>query len=731
MKRQVIGLSLTVAVSMGMLPPMQTTARAEELPVTQEADVLLRDAETREDSITEQPVETETSGEQSDVHAELPSESEQTGETEVIPASGDTEEGKDFSLAVPQLTGISGIGTSITLQWNVLAGAEAYVVYRRSTTDAKWDRLGQVASTETQYEDNTAKRSKSYYYSVRAKQEKDGETVWSKRSESFLRVGRPKLKSAAEATSALKVRWYKVEGAVTYRIFRRMKSETEWEHIGDAKVNGYRDKTAKVNETYDYTVSAVCTNGETEFVSGYNKNGVSGQRVLCAPELTALSGTKTKVTLKWNGVSAAQSYLVERMEFGGAWKKLAITKELRYQDTGASTETTYYYRIRAAKKSGGKMIYGDAQNPEIQRPGATRLLGAQPSDSGWLIKWEAVSGVKDYRVYRRASQSEAWSLLATTSETYYQDDEMTSQRYWYTVRAVSQNPTTFYGAFDKNGVTEITQLATPELVKISNVSSGIRLQWNKVDYATGYFVYRRENAKEEWEKLKTIESGDKVRCVDKKAEAGKTYFYTVCAAYDGEVAGAYDPTGLVMQRIETPELKAAGKHKKGLRVTWNPLNYADGYYVYRRGSTSEKWEKIADVSGGATSTYVDSKVTNGKWYNYTIRAFCGDYRSGIVSEGKSYAYLEPVSITSIHHSKSQTVTVEWIKNPEAERYVISYATKADFSNAKTTSSATNRATLSGLTKGKVYYIRVNARKKVDGVKYFSRFSQKRAVAIEL
>ena len=125
-----------------------------------------------------------------------------------------------------------------------------------------------------------------------------------------------------------------------------------------------------------------------------------------------------------------------------------------------------------------------------------------------------------------------------------------------------------------------------------------------------------------------------------------------------------------------------------------------------------------------------AKVTNGTWYVYTVRAFCGDYYSGITAEGKSYAYLEPVSITSLKHSKSQTVSLSWTENPEAQRYVISYATKPDFSNAQTANSATNSVTLTGLTKGEVYYIRVNARKEIDGVKYFSRFSDKRAVAID-
>lgn len=727
MKRQVLGLSLTLAVSLGMLPPMQTAARAEEISVVEEASTAEESAGYTEagetniaDSTTEQLQEIDV--------GEAPSDPAVTTlSPDDIQVLDNTDE---FSATAPQLTGISGTGTNITLQWSALDGAEQYVIYRRNTPDAAWEKLGQVASTETRYKDSTAKGSESYYYSIRAKKKAEDKTVWSKRSESFLRVGRPTLKSAEEISGAIKVRWYKVEGAESYRIFRHTESDNNWQYVGDAKVNGYQDKTAKPNMTYYYTVRAVCTNSGTEFVSGQNKTGVSAKRVLSAPKITSLSGLKTKVTLQWSRVKAAQSYQIERMEFGGAWQKLGTTTELSYRDTGLSADNTYYYRVRAAKKAGDTTIYGDAQEPAIQRPGATKLIDVTASGSGLRVRWEAVDGVKDYRVYRRGLQDEKWSCIGTVSDTTYQDNQATAGKYWYTVRAVSQNPTTFYGAFDKNGVAGLKQLATPELVKISNVSTGIRVEWGKVNYATGYIVYRRENADDKWKKLKTISSGDKVTCIDKTAAEEKTYHYTVRATYDGENASGRSSTGLVMQRIRTPAMKEVGKHKEGLKVSWTPVSYADGYYIYRRSSTSEQWEKIADVSAGSTSYYVDSKVSNGTWYNYTVRAFCGDYYSGITAEGKSYAYLKPVSITSIKHSKSQTVTVEWTENPEAERYVISYATQSDFSNAQTANSTTTSATLTGLTKGEVYYIRVNARKEIGGVKYFSRFSDKRAVAID-
>ncbi len=735
MRRQVIGIFLAFAIILGLFPPIQTTARAEELAVTEETTELPLESDESANEETEILLEETEDENPSEWPQEWSEEEHEESaassvmESEEIPVEvSDTTE--DFTNIVPQLTAISGGGTNVTIQWNAVAGAEQYGVYRK-TSDSEWEKLGTATKSETEYVDSTAKGSVSYYYSIRAEQKKNGKTIRSKRSDAFLRVGRPTLKPAEEITGAVKVRWRKVDGAESYRIYRRTKSSSKWTQIGNSDINGYRDYEAKTGKTYYYTVSAVCSNYGAEFVGGYNKDGVSAKRVLTAPDITALSGLKTKVTLEWNAVSSAEFYVIDRMEYGGAWEQLDTTTALSYRDVNASTETTYYYRVRAAKTtSTGSLAYGEAQDPLVQRPGGTTMLGVESSGSGLVVKWEAVPGVVTYRVYRRSTQDEKWSCIDTVSETYYQDDSVVAGTYWYTVRAVSQNPTTFYSAFDKEGVSGTKKLATPSMVKISNVDSGIRVEWEQVNQATGYFVYRKEKGESKWKQIGTVSRGDKVVYVDRTAKEETTYTYTVCASYQDVKAGNRNSKGLTIQRIKTPKMKEISKQNEGLKVRWNAVSYADGYYVYRRSSTSAQWTKIAEISGGKETYYEDDSVSNGKWYNYTVRAFCGSYYSGITSEGKSYAYLKPVSIESIQHSKSQTVEVAWSSNSQADRYVISYATKEDFSDAKTTTAETNSATLSGLTKGEIYYIRVNVRKQIDGVKYFSRWSAVRAVAID-
>ena len=78
------------------------------------------------------------------------------------------------------------------------------------------------------------------------------------------------------------------------------------------------------------------------------------------------------------------------------------------------------------------------------------------------------------------------------------------------------------------------------------------------------------------------------------------------------------------------------------------------------------------------------------------------------------------------------MTVKWAKNAKATGYQIQYSLKSSFSGAKSVSVAKNSIvsrTIGNLTKGKTYYVRVRALKKVSGKVYYSAWSASRKVKI--
>lgn len=75
---------------------------------------------------------------------------------------------KTFSitLAQPKLVSAEAGSDSITVKWNSVAGANAYTVYRK-TSSADWAQLTNTA-TGTSYTDKTALKGVEYWYTVRA-----------------------------------------------------------------------------------------------------------------------------------------------------------------------------------------------------------------------------------------------------------------------------------------------------------------------------------------------------------------------------------------------------------------------------------------------------------------------------------------------------------------------------------------------------------------------------------
>jgi hypothetical protein len=55
-------------------------------------------------------------------------------------------------------------------------------------------------------------------------------------------------------------------------------------------------------------------------------------------------------------------------------------------------------------------------------------------------------------------------------------------------------------------------------------------------------------------------------------------------------------------------------------LTWNTVDGAGGYEIYRSDSTGGTYAKVAVISAGIKS-HNENGLTSGRTYSYTIRAF--------------------------------------------------------------------------------------------------------------
>lgn len=92
-----------------------------------------------------------------------------------------------------------------------------------------------------------------------------------------------------------------------------------------------------------------------------------------------------------------------------------------------------------------------------------------------------------------------------------------------------------------------------------------------------------------------------------------------------------------------------------------------------------------------------------------------------------------VTLKSLASSKAKNLTVKWSKNTTATGYQIVYSTDKRFKTKNTTTvtgAASVSKTLTWLTSGKTYYVKVRAYKTVNGTKYYSLYSSVKSLKVK-
>jgi hypothetical protein len=231
---------------------------------------------------------------------------------------------------------------------------------------------------------------------------------------------------------------------------------------------------------------------------------------------------------------------------------------------------------------------------------------------------------------------------------------------------------------------------------------------------------------------KSFTSADKtIATVDSKgkitAKKAGTVKITVKAAAseDGNYKAATSKTVTIKVVPASVTSLTAANQATGVKLTWKKITGVTGYKVYR-GSTLLK-----KITSASTVTYTDTKAnTNGTKYTFKVVPYISTV-DGTSKSVITYRLSKP-AISSATNSAAGKATVKWGKNTKATGYEIWYSTSKTFSTKKTatiTKNTTVSKTLTSLTKGKTYYIKIRSYKTVSGKKYYSAWSAVKTVKI--
>lgn len=161
----------------------------------------------------------------------------------------------------------------------------------------------------------------------------------------------------------------------------------------------------------------------------------------------------------------------------------------------------------------------------VKKPLTPKLTKIIPAYDSITIKWNKVTGVNGYLIYRKTNTG-GWKALKYTSGTSYRDKNVrVENKYTYTVKAYKTvNGKKIFGGYDKKGLaTKLTTAISLSKTKAKKVI----VSWKATSGALGYEVYRASSPKGKYTKIKTINGRKTVKYTDSKTKRGKTYYYKV------------------------------------------------------------------------------------------------------------------------------------------------------------------------------------------------------------
>lgn len=184
-------------------------------------------------------------------------------------------------------------------------------------------------------------------------------------------------------------------------------------------------------------------------------------------------------------------------------------------------------------------------------------------------------------------------------------------------------------------------------------------------------------------------------------------------------------------------LKWTATGTNSVKLTWNSVLGAEGYKVYRYDSSTKKYVLVKTIKDPETTTITCTKnLKVGTRYTFKVLAYATSETDGETvtikgAENKCYTATKPTRVTlSSVTAGTKSFTVKWGKKT-CTGYEILYATNSSFTNAKkvtVSSASTVSKKITGLTKGKKYYVKVRAYKTTtDGKKVYGTYSKYKTV----
>ena len=217
-----------------------------------------------------------------------------------------------------------------------------------------------------------------------------------------------------------------------------------------------------ITADYDSTITASATPTKTDYIfDGWYKeteclnawdfiaNKVTEDTTLYAKwtiiapgiptSLKAASSSYNSINVNWGAVTGASGYEVYRSTSNtGNYTLISTNRSASYNNTGLTTNSNYYYKVRSYKLVSNIKVYSGYSTAVSAKPipaAPINAIATQINSKSIKLDWSAVTGANAYEIYRSTTSTGAYSLLTRTTHLYYNTNSITGKTYYYKIRA--------------------------------------------------------------------------------------------------------------------------------------------------------------------------------------------------------------------------------------------------------------------------------------------------------
>jgi fibronectin type 3 domain-containing protein len=540
--------------------------------------------------------------------------------------------------------------TAVRVEWSAVEGATGYRVFRRMGTQPPM-MVG--ISPSPSFNDNSAIPGMVFKYSVRAIAGAT-QSPPSAEDEGWRNVPAPGNLVASDGTNpnGVALQWMPSPGAAGYRVYRGT-SESDLAEIAMPNQPGFLDATATAGTVYTYVVRAKTAAGNSapsNTDTGFRGNGGGGNP---PTGVNATDGTRTDgVAVSWSMVANAEGYRVFRGNGPGAPTEIGTPSEPTFLDITANPGVVYSYSVKARFASGDSNFSlpntGWRNVPAPANLAATD--GTLPNGVG--LSWTGVEQAIGYRVFRSQGSNPPIQVAMTTAPNHLDISAAPGVTYTYVVKArtpagdsaPSESDTGYRG-----------QPAPGNLIASDGRSAmAVELRWTPMTGVVGYRVFRSLGDAEPAE----IATPAAPYFNDTTAVPGTVYSYRICGRNADGSNTAFSNSDTGWRNVPAPTALQAsdGTSSAAVNLTWNAVNGATGYRVFRSVGPATPTE----VGTPETNAFADETAVAGIRYTYRVCARTSAGNSNLSNPDLGFRNVAaPTGVAASDGTFADKVVVSW------------------------------------------------------------------------